>query len=431
MSAATITLLVLLLAAILFVTEIIPVAATALVVMFLLYLTGVIDAATVFSGFTNNIVILITGMFVIGAALFETGVAKKISNLITKFAKTEKQLLLAIMVIGASLSAFLSNTSTTAVLMPIVILIADNMGFSRAKLLMPLAYATALGGLITLVGTNSNLAAQGVMENEGIPVFGFFEFAKIGIPLTVIGIIYMMTIGYKLIPTRENPKDETAIAKEEAAAAIAASDSQKDNPVKQFIAVAILILTIIFMVFEQQIGIPLHIFSIMGALLIVLTRTMTEKQAYKSLDMSTIILVAGMMPLATALSETGAAKMIAETVMGSVGNGAGPYVITALIFIITTVLTSVMSNTAAAALMAPIAIVIASSMGADPRAILMAVCIGASAAYASPIGTPPNTMIYSPGNYRFIDYIKCGLPFIIIQLIICVLLVPLFWPFYN
>ncbi len=429
MSAATITLLILILAAILFVTEIIPVAATALLVTFLLYLTGVIDTATVFSGFTNNIVILITGMFVIGAALFETGVAKKIGNLITKFAKTEKQLLLAVMIIGAVLSAFLSNTSTTAVMMPIVILIADSVGFSRAKLLMPLAYATALGGMITLVGTNGNLAVQGVMQNEGVLAFGFFEFAKVGIPLTIIGIIYMMTIGYKLIPSRENVIEDENQAKKESAISLVAGEGPKENPVKQFIAVAILVVTVIFMVFEKQIGIPLHIVSIMGALLIVLTRTMTEKQAYRSLDMSTIILVAAMMPMATALAETGAAKMIADAVMGSIGSGAGPYVLTAILFIITAFLTSIMSNTAAAALMAPIGLVIANSMGVDPRAILMTICIGASAAYASPIGTPPNTMIYGPGNYKFIDYLKCGAPFLIIQLIICVLLVPLFWPF--
>lgn len=429
MSAATITILILLLAAILFVTEIIPVAATALLATFLLYLTGVVDTDTVFSGFTNHIVILITGMFVIGAALFETGVAEKIGKLITKFAKTEKQLLLAIMVIGAGLSAFLSNTSTTAVMIPIVILIADSVGFSRSKLLMPLAYATSLGGMITLIGTNTNLVVQGMMENESVPVFGFFEFAKVGIPLTIIGIIYMMTIGYKLIPNKENAIEEDP-AEKESSVTIAEGTNKKNSPVKQFIAVAILMVAVIFMVFEKQIGIPLHIVSIMGALLIVLTRTMTEKQAYKSLDMSTIILVAAMMPMATALADTGAAKMIADFVMGSVGTGAGPYVITAVLFVITALLTSVMSNTASAAIMAPIGLVVATSMGADPRAILMTVCVGASAAYASPIGTAPNTMIYGPGNYRFIDYIKCGFPFLVIQLIICVVLVPLFWPFY-
>ncbi|ARF18035.1 SLC13 family permease [Sporosarcina ureae] len=423
MSAAAITLFILLIAAILFVTELIPVAMTALLATTLLYLTGIIDESTVFAGFTNNVVILITGMFIIGAALFETGVAKKIGKLIMKFAKTEKQLLFAIMVIGAGLSAFLSNTSTTAVMMPIVILLADSMGFSRSKLLMPLAYATALGGMITLIGTNGNLAVQSVMQNEGVPVFSFFEFAYIGIPLTIVGIIYMMTIGYKLIPNREN-----VIA--EAQESISVNNSEEnESTVKQFIAVAILLGAIIFMVFEKQLGVPLHIVSIIGALLIVLTRTMTEKQAYRSLDMSTIILVAAMMPMATALADTGAAQMIADSVLGLVGVDGGPYVITALIFIITAFLTSVMSNTAAAALMAPIGLVIATSMGIDPKAILMTICVGASAAYASPIGTPPNTMIYGPGNYKFLDYIKCGFPFLVIQVIICLVVVPLIWPF--
>src|SRR5699024_11543015 len=119
----------------------------------------------------------------------------KVEELITKFAKTEKLLLLAIMVIGAVLSAFLSNTSTTAVMMPIVLVIASTAGFSKSKLLMPLAYATAFGGMITLVGTNGNLAVQGVVENKGVEGIGFVEFAYVGMPLTLSHIIYMMKIG--------------------------------------------------------------------------------------------------------------------------------------------------------------------------------------------------------------------------------------------
>lgn len=429
MSPAIITLLILLLAAVLFLTEKLPVAVTALLTTMLLYITGIIDAATAFSGFTNNVVILITGMFVIGASLFETGVAKKIGGMITKFAKTEKQLLLAIMLITALLSAFLSNTSTTAVMMPIVIVIAASAGFSSSKFLMPLAYASAFGGMITLVGTNGNLAVQGVMENQGIEGFGFFEFAYVGIPLTLIGIIYMMTIGRKLVPDRMDEQgavmgDITIEDEEEE------EDNPNHTPVKQIISVTVLALAVIFMVFEAQIGIPLHVVSIIGALIIVITRTMTEKQAYKSLDLSTIILVAAMMPLATALDDTGAATMIADFVLGIIGENGGPYVITAVLFIVTAFLTSIMSNTAAAALMAPIGLVLAVSLGADPKAILMTVCVAANAAYASPVGTPPNTMIYGPGNYTFINYIKNGVPILVIQLILCVFVVPLIWPFY-
>ncbi|HLR68855.1 MAG TPA: SLC13 family permease [Virgibacillus sp.] len=419
-----VTFAILILAITLFVTEIIPVAMTALLTTFLLYITGVIDTETVFSGFTNEIVILIAGMFIIGSALFETGVARSIGDIITKYAKTEKQLLLAIMIVASILSAFLSNTSTTAVMMPIVVMIADSVGFTRSKLLMPLAYATSFGGMITLVGNNGTLAAQGVAQNQGVEGFGFFEFAYIGVPLTIIGIIYMMTIGYKVIPNRENKvMEEPQDVKTE-------KPKKQESSTKQFIAVATLIVTIIFMIFEEQIGIPLHIVSIMGALLVVLTRTMTEKQAYRSLDMSTLILVAAMMPMATAMEDTGAAKLFADSVLSLVGDATGPYIMTALIFLITTFLTSVMSNTATAVLMAPIGIVIATSMGADPRPILMTIAVGSAAAYASPIGTPPNTMIYKLGNYKFIDYVKSGLPFIIIQLIICTFIVPWIWPFY-
>src|SRR5699024_2529114 len=102
---------------------------------------------------------------------------------------------------------------------------------------------------------------------------------------------------------------------------------------KQFIAVGTLLGAIVFMIFEDQLGVPLHIVSIIGALIIVLTRTMTEKEAYRSMDMSTIILVAAMMPMATALADTGAAQMIADSVIGVVGTGGGPYVITGLLFI--------------------------------------------------------------------------------------------------
>nr|WP_263314779.1 SLC13 family permease [Mammaliicoccus sp. Marseille-Q6498] len=424
MSSAILTLVILIVAIILFISEKLPIAITALLTSILLFVSGIIDSDTLFSGYTNEVVILITGMFVIGGALFETGVANKMGNFISKYAKTEKQLLLVVMIIAVALSAFLSNTSTTAVLMPVVIMLADKGDFSRSKLLMPLAYAASLGGMITLVGTNGNLAVQSVMNNSNVEEFGFFEFAWVGIPLTIVGIIYMLTIGYKLIPDTGKTHDIEDNNIDE--------DSKNiltESKVKQSIAVSVLLGAIIFMVFEKQIGVPLHIVSIIGALILIVTRTVTEKQAYKSLDLSTIILVASMIPMATALETTGAAKMIADFVISHVSVSGGPYILIGIIFCITALLTNIMSNTAAAALMAPIALVISSNMGIEPKSILMTVAVGASAAYATPIGTPPNTMIFIPGNYKFMDYVKCGLPFLIIQLIICLLLIPLVWPF--
>lgn len=147
MNPATITLLLLSFAIVMFVLERIPLAITSIILCLSLVLTGVLDAKEAFTGFIDPNVILFVDMFVIGAALFETGMAKKIGGLVTKFAKTERQLIVATMLITGLMSGFLSNTGTAAVLIPVVIGIAARSGFARSKLLMPLVFASAMGGI--------------------------------------------------------------------------------------------------------------------------------------------------------------------------------------------------------------------------------------------------------------------------------------------
>lgn len=425
MTPATITLLILAGAAVLFVTEIIPLAVTAMSVAVMLFLTGVLDAKAAFSGLMDNNVILFAGMFVVGAALFETGVARKIGDQVTNFAKTEKTLIVAIMAIGAGLSSVLSNTGTTAVLMPVVIGIATASGYSRSKLLMPLALAAGLGGIITLVGTPPNLIVKGALETAKVGTFSFFEFAWIGIPLTIVGIIYMVTIGYKLVPDRGIDEEKVA----EAVKAEAGS-TKEVSKTKQNISVLVLIGAVVGMIFEKQIGVPLHVTAVIGALVLVITGVMTDKQAYASIDWTTIFLFAGMLPLASALANTGAGKMIADVVIGAMGEDVSPYVLTSGLFLLSCALTQFMSNTASSALLAPIGIAIAQGLGADPRAVLMAIGVAASCAFATPVGTPPNTLVLGPGNYRFMDYVKVGTPLIIICFIVSVIIIPIVWPFF-
>lgn len=143
MSQTTITLLFLAFTIISFILEKIPLGLTASICAIGLTLTGVVDATTTFSQYVNSNVILCVGMFVVGQALFETGMANKIGGLVTKFARTEKTLIIAIMVIVGVMSGFLSNTGTAAVLIPVVCGIADESGYSRSRLLMPLVFAAA------------------------------------------------------------------------------------------------------------------------------------------------------------------------------------------------------------------------------------------------------------------------------------------------
>ena len=174
MSTATITLLFLLFAVIMFVLEKIPLGLTSMIVCIGLVVTGVLDVETAFKGFIDGNVILFVAMFIVGEALFQTGMANKIGGVITKFAKTERMLIVAIMVIVGLMSGVLSNTGTAAILIPVVIGISAKSGYKRSKLLMPLVFAAAMGGNLSLIGAPGNLIAQSTLQEVGLK-FGYFK----------------------------------------------------------------------------------------------------------------------------------------------------------------------------------------------------------------------------------------------------------------
>ena len=290
MSQQTITLLFLVFTIISFILEKIPLGLTASICAIGLTLTGVVDVSTTFSQYVNSNVILCVGMFVVGQALFETGMANKIGGLVTRFARTERTLIIAIMVIVGVMSGFLSNTGTAAVLIPVVIGIAAKSGYKRSRLLMPLVFAAAMGGNLSLIGAPGNLIAQSALQEIGMK-FGFFEYAIVGLPILIVGILFYATIGYRLLPNHD-VKDEGAF------------DTEKDFsnvPVwKQWLSLIILILTLLAMIFEDKIGIKLCISGGIGALLLILTGVISEKDALKSIDLKTIFLFGGTLSLAAA-----------------------------------------------------------------------------------------------------------------------------------
>lgn len=420
MSATTITLLFLLFAVIMFVLEKIPLGVTSMIVCIGLVVTGVLDIKTAFAGFIDSNVILFVAMFIVGGALFETGMANKIGGIVTKFAKTERMLIVAIMVIVGFMSGVLSNTGTAAVLIPVVIGIAARSGYKRSRLLMPLVFAAAMGGNLSLIGAPGNLIAQSALEEINME-FGFFEYAIVGLPILIIGILFYATIGYRLLPDHD-------VAEE---SGFDTAKDFSDVPAwKQWLSLIVLVLTLLAMIFEKKIGIKLSISGCIGALILILTGVISEKEALKSIDLKTIFLFGGTLSLASALAETGAGETIANTVIGALGSHPSPYILTFVVFILCCVMTNFMSNTATTALMVTICLSIAEGMGADPRAVLMACVIGGSCAYATPIGMPANTMVVGAGGYRFMDYVKAGFPLIIIATIISMIILPIAFPFF-
>lgn len=417
-SQAIITLVVLAVVAFLFVTELIPLAVTAIGASVTLGFLGVLSPSEVFSGLSNSTVVLFAGMFVVGAAMLESGLAQTIGNSVVKRVGTkELPLMIALMVLTIMMSSFASNTGTVACLLPVIIGICVAAKIPSSALLMGLAIAANTGGTITMVGTPPNIIAAGALDAAGIPKFGFFEFAWIGIPLSIMSVLYMVFIGHKLIP--QNYSDVGAVSNVAAAG----------TPRARLICLVILFFVIMGLIFGIP-GLTQEMVAIVGALACVLFGCLSEKKAYQGIDWVTIFLFAGMLPISTALEKTGAGAMIADEVVGLVGDNPSPYLFMSVLFCLSCGLTQFMSNTAAAALLCPIGISIANKMGCSPYPVLMAIAIAASCAFTTPVATPPNTLVMAPGKFKFIDYIKVGVPLVVLSLIICVVIIPMVWPFY-
>lgn len=426
LSPATITLIVLAVMAIFFVTEIVPLAITAISGAIALGMLQIITPAQVFSGLSNSTVVLFAGMFVIGTAMFETGLAQKIGTRVVRICGTgEMSLMFGTMLVAALLSSVSSNTGTTAALMPVVIGICAAAKVSPTRQLMPLAFAAGAGGTITLVGTPPNIIGNGALKAAELTPFGFFEFALIGIPVTLVAIGYMMFIGKRFLPKEhENAEQVITDAKKQEAE----EDARVYDTKKMWITGLTLIGVVIVMALDIK-RIPLEMAAVSGAIILVLTGCITEKQAYRGIDWVTIFLFAGMMPVATALDKSGAGKIIADEVIMFLGDQPSPYLLCGVLFFLSAGLTQFMSNTASAALLCPIGISIAKGISVSPSSVIMAICIAASCAFATPVGTPPNTLVLGAGNYRFMDYVKVGLPLVILEAIVCIILIPLIWPF--
>ena len=430
MDGATLTLIVLAIAAFLFVTELIPLAVTAMAACTVLGILGVLGSKEVYAGLSTSTVVLFGGMFVIGAAMFKTGLAQAIGEFVVRKAGTgETKLMGAVMLVTIILSSVSSNTGTVACLMPVIVGICQAANIPAGRQLMPLAIAANVGGTITMIGTPPNVIVTGALTAAGLPTFGFFEFAAIGIPLSVVIFIATLFILRPLLPKgTAGEMDEAAIAAAKAEAG-AGDEKAPKSKAKMWISGLILIGVVVCMALDIK-TLPLHTAAVTGAILCVITGCLKEKEAYAGIDWVTIFLFAGMLAVATAMEKTGVGKLIADTVVGAMGANPNPYVLTGVLFLISNILTQFMSNTASAALLAPIGISIAQSIGADPKPVLMALGIAASMAFATPMATPPNTLVLGPGGFSFNDYVKIGVPLCVISLVVCLIVIPIVWPFF-
>ena len=410
---AYITLGILVAAAVMFFTEVVPLPITALLVPVALSLTHVITSKVAFSYFGDPTVILFMAMFIVGEATFITGFADKVGALAVRLSKGNTVLLLVYTMAAVGLlSTVLSNTGTTVVAVPMILGMCIKAKLAPGKVLMPVAFASSLGGTVTLVGTPPHGIINSMLVQTGQTPFGFFEFGLIGVPLLVVGLAYYGLIGHRLLPEGRQMDDDIVIE----------GQTRREN--KMWYSIAIFAFVVFMMTSELM---PLTTAAILGACLMVISGCMTMREAFRSVDWTTIFLFAGMLSMSAAMAKSGAAAIVANAVVSMVSD---PWMLMLVCCALTALITNFMSNTATAALMAPLALPIALASGISPLPITMGIAMSASACFLTPIATPPNTIVLGPGKYSFLDYVKAGWPLQLITLIMCWLLIPMIWPFH-
>lgn len=573
-----------------FMKEIYPPEVTALGACGVLLATGIIDTNGFLAVFANSAPITIAMMFIISAALERTGVVEIIGDMLRKQARGSFLRVILFMMVGAMLaSAFMNNTPVVILLTPIMISVGASIGVSPSRLLIPLSFAAIFGGMLTLVGTSTNILMSGVAIEAGQPAITMFEMTIPALILAGVGMVYMMLAGRYLLPDRASlasvlgqeskrkflarllipheskyigktlaelpfntasarildvvrgelsmrrhmhdlvlePGDRVVIKTDtgeilglkdngEVAfrdmdesgfepvtadrtitmeASVGPNSHLRGKPIKdlklrrkygvylmavhrqeqnisqelqdlrlQFADTLLLegppegiqrlmadggivnltapseqpmrrsrapvaIATILAVMVLAALNVmPIAGLAVIGAVVVMMTRCVDPEEAFDAIDWRILFLIFGMLGVSQGLDATGTASIMVETLVGLVG-GLGPVATLAVVYVLTSVMTELVSNNAVAVLVGPIVIALAIQLGYDPRPFIMAVMFAASASFATPIGYQTNTFVYGAGGYRFSDFLRVGLPLNALFALVAVLIIPIFFPF--
>lgn len=421
--SCTTALIILVVTMVLFVWGKLPLPVVAVGSALAMGIFGVIPFSSAFSGFSNDINLMVIGSIVVGEALFETGVAQKLGSTIIKMVGANERLfVITCVVLSAVLSAFLSNTAVVAMMLPIVAAVAasSNGAITKKHSYMAIGFAANVGGGMTLVGSSPNVVLQGLLADSGLETMSFFDLTLGSLPRLIFIIIFYATFGYKLQQKVFN-FDDVPDAGSSAKESEGVSEERRFSRPKMIISIVILVLTITgFVTGIWTVGAV----AMTAALACVVTGCISIKQVFARMDWTTVWVMAGSLGLAAGVSQSGAGELIANTIINLMGGSVSMFTLLMIFTILSVVLANIMSSTATSAMLGPIAFAMCQALGYSAKPVAMVIIWALNLAFLTPIATPPVTMTLQ-GGYRFLDYTKVGFP----VMIGCLLLTIATYPF--
>ena len=361
-----------------------------------LFVTGVLKASDAFSGFSDTSVIVVGVLFIVVAGLMQTGVMQWIVRHLMGQPKSYPKAIVRLMLPVAALSAFLSNTTVVAMFVGVVKMWAKKLNIAPSKLLIPLSYASGMGGICTLVGTPPNLIISGLYTSKTGEVMNVLSPTIPGLFCLAVGILSVIVMR-KLLPERIAPEshlEETVNSEEVAKVGI-----------KTFLSAAIMVAMVVLSALNV---LSLLQCAFLAAAATLVCRCCTTDQAMDAIEWDILLIFAGSVALGLAIQDTGIAERLAKGILNICGTN--PIVVMAAVCLVATFVTEFISNTAAGAMFFPIMFEAAKHLGYEPFPFMIALMIAVSSSFATPIGSPTHMLVYGPGGYRFSDFIRIGVP---------------------
>jgi di/tricarboxylate transporter len=409
-----------------------------------LLMTGVVRPVEVQGAFASPAIIALASLFVIAYALELSGLLDRaIQAGVAMCRRAGAAGIWMLMAAIGFVSCFLNSTPIVVLGAPVVRDIALALKLSPKRYLMPLSYIAVLTGCCTLIGTSTNLLVDDMARIAGQPRFGIFEITPVGLPMALAGGLYLFLFSGRLMRrSLEEPMPQARTPRSDVEAARAAiedvhaggvqvghaevfAEPRPFQPVKAAIASAIFVGAILIAALNIA---PIAASAFAGAVLLILLRVITADEAYGGLKPDILILIAGMVVIGIAMEESGLADAATRTMLGSMDE-ISPLVALILLYGATMILTELLSNATVAVLVTPIAVALAESLSVSPRPFLVAVMMAGSAAFATPFGYQTNVIVYQMGGYRYMDFVRVGLPLNLITFATAIVAIRAFFPF--